>query len=294
MLHCLFRHGACHLTGTAVLIGYGQAAATAGNNCPERNVNQRIIHTLIGLAGTLQPLLVFLFLSADTKHIPIHIGGIVAVCETFPIEGRHQILLHITGHNAFIDGTAVDRGDCCHIFGALHAAFQLQGCHTHGLQFPHIANQTVILQTEGILVLPAAVAIALAAGLGAATTVAGTAADDGRHIALTGVAHAQGAVSEDFDLHRGIFTDMANLIPAQFAAEHHAAHTHGSTKHHTRQAVYGHLGRTMNLDRRRDLAAQLHHIQILHNKGIHTNRCGMADQFHQFRCFTVRNQGIQC
>ena len=107
--------------------------------------------------------------------------------------------------------------------------------------------------------LPAAVAVTLTAGLGAATTVAGTATDSGAQIALTGVTHAQRTMTEDFDLNGGIGADIADLLPAQFPAQDNTGETPGSTQPHTGKGVNGHLGRTVNGHRRRDFTAQTDH-----------------------------------
>ena len=48
----------------------------------------------------------------------------------------------------------------------------------------------------------------------------------------------------------------------------------------------------VDIDLGRDLAAELCHVQILHDKSVHTDGCRMTDQLHQLRQFPVRDQRI--
>ena len=112
-----------------------------------------------------------------------------------------------------------------------------------------------------MLVLVAAVAVALAARLGAAATVAGATADGCGEIALAGVGHAQCAVAEYLDLNGGVGGDIADLLPAQLTAQHHTAPTHSGAKLHAGQIVDGHLGGSVDGNVGSDLLTQLHHTQ---------------------------------
>ena len=97
-------------------------------------------------------------------------------------------------------------------------------------------------------VLPAVIAVALAAGLGTAAPVAGAAADGGGEVALAGIAHAQRAVGKDLDLDGGIFADKADLLPAQLPAEHHPGAAHARAQEHAGQTMDGHLGGAVDGD----------------------------------------------
>ena len=211
----------------------------------EGNGNQTVFRSLVGLPHLFQPLVVFRLILPDAKHILPDPAGVIAIRKTLPVKSGSQRLHHIPGHIAGLDGLPVGAGDRSHILRALHAAFQFHGSHAHLLQILQIVDQTVILQTQRMQVLPAAIAVALTAGLGTATPVAGTAADGCGQIALTGIAHAQGAVGKHFDLNRGIFADIADLLPAQLPAQHHTAETPGCAKLHTGQVVDRHLGRAV-------------------------------------------------
>ena len=288
-----FRSGAFHIAAAAFRIGHRQAAEGGGHHGLEGDIHQGAFAGFIGLAGGLDPGGIILGLLADTEHLPVHIAGIIAVGKALAVEGGHQRLLHGPGHSALIQGTAVGSGNGSHIFGLLHPAFQLQGCHTHLLQLLQVVDQAVVLQAQGILFLPVGIAVALAAGLGAAAPVAGASADERGHIALAGIAHAQSAVTEDLDLDGGIGADVLDLLPVQLPAQDHPAHAHGGTQLDTCQIVNGHLGGAVEGHMGGDLAAQLHNAQVLDDEGIHTGGGRMADQITEFFGFPVGNQGIQ-
>ena len=61
----------------------------------------------------------------------------------------------------------------------------------------------------------------------------------------------------------------------------------------TRKGGNGHLGGAVDRHMGCDLAAQLHHAQVLDDEGIHTGGGSMADQITEFFGFPVGNQGIQ-
>ena len=153
-------------------------------------------------------------------------------------------------------------------------------------------HKAVVFETKGIPVLPAVIAIALPAGLGTAAPVAGTAANGSTEIALTGITHAQSAVTEYFNLNGGVGANIANLLPTQFPAQNHTGKAPGSAHAHTGKAVDGHLSRTMDRHRGRNLPAQPDNAQILHDKGIHTALGGMADQRDHIIGFLVGDQGV--
>ena len=54
-----------------------------------------------------------------------------------------------------------------------------------------------------------------------------------------------------------------------------------------------HLGAAVDGDVGGDLAAQLHHAQILDDEGVHIVLGGVADQLGKLGHFPVRDQGIQ-
>ena len=87
-------------------------------------------------------------------------------------------------------------------------------------------------------------------------------------------------------------TPRSWTIKASTPAEDDTLHTHGGAHLDAGQGVDGHLGGTVDGDMGGNLAAQLHHAQILDDESIHTAQSGMADQLGQFIHFPVRNQGV--
>ena len=154
-------------------------------------------------------------------------------------------------------------------------------------------HQAVVLQTQGVFVLPAAVAVALAAGLGAAPPVAGAAADHGGEVALAGIAHAQGTVAEYLDFNGRIGADIANLVPVQLPAQNHPLHAQGGTQLHAGQGMDSHLSGAVDGNLRGNLAAELGHAQILDDVGVDAGLGGFADQIGNRLEFPVGDQGVQ-
>ena len=286
------RLGTCHDAAAALGIRDFHPAALGCDNGFKGDIDQRGFTRLVGLAGGLDPGRVVLGLLPDTEHIPVHPAGVVAVGKALTVKGGHQNFFHTPGHLTLVQGLAVGCGDGGHVFGLLHPALQLDGGHAHLLQLLQIVHQAVVLQAQGVLVLPVGVAVALAAGLGAAAPVAGTAADHGRHITLAAVAHAQCAMGKNLNFNGGVGADVADLLPAQFPAQHHPAHAPGGAEHHPGQGVDRHLGGAVEGHMGGDLTAQLHHAQILDDEGIHAAAGGVADGLTQLGDLLVGDQGI--
>ena len=258
-----------------------------------RHIHQWVFRPLIALAGCAHPGGFVALVLPNAKHIVARPPGIITVRKTLAVKGRHQGIHHLLGQLFAIQCPAVHIGDDCHIFRPLHPTFQLQRCYAHAVELPQMGDQTVVLQAQRVPVFPAAVTVALAAGLGAPSPIAAAAANGGGQIALAGIAHAQCAVTEDLDLNGRMLADIANLLPAQFPAEHHPAQTPGRAQQHAGQGVNGHLGGAVQRNGRGDPAAKLHHAQILDDKGIHAAfGCGF-DQFDALRDFLIRHQRIE-
>ena len=268
-----------HRAGAALRVGDGEGAAVYGNDSPEFQINKLSLSRFKGLPGGLKPLGIVPGILPGAEHLLIHPAGVVAVGEALPVEGGHQGVHHGPGHLSIVHGLAVHGGDGGNVLGLFHPAFQLHGHNAHGFQLLQIVDETVVLQAQGVFFLPAAIAVALAAGLGAAAPVAGPAADGGGQITLSAVAHTQSAVDKNFNFDGGIGADIPDFLPAQLPAEHHPLQAHGGAKLHPGQGVDGHLGGAVDGNVGSDLAAQLHHAQVLHDKGIDVILGGVADQF---------------
>ena len=99
-------------------------------------------------------------------------------------------------------------------------------------------------------------------------------------------------MDKDLDFNGGIGADIADLLPAQLPAEHHPLQAHGGAKLDTGQGVNGHLGGAVNRNLGGNLAAKLHHPQILDDKGIDIVLGGMADQLRHLLHLPVCHQGV--
>ena len=245
------------------------------------------------MPGGLEPLGIVGGFLADAEHFGVHPAGIVAVGEALTVEGGVQGIHHGLGDGHLVHRLAVDGGDGGHVFRPLHPAFQFQGDHAHLLQFPQIGDQAVVLQAQGVFFLPVGVAVALAAGLGAAPTVAGAAADHGGHVALAGIAHAQRAMDENFNFNGRVGADIADLLPAQLPAENNPLYAHGGAQQHAGQRMDGHLGTAVDGNAGGNLTAQLHHAQVLHDKGVNIILRGIANQLRRLGHLPVGDQGIE-
>ena len=92
-------------------------------------------------------------------------------------------------------------------------------------------------------VRPAGKAVGQTAGLGAGATVAAAPPDDGGHLTLAAVTHAQRAVDERFDLNGAFFADLGNFLTVQLAREHRARHAEPCRFLNARERVQAHLRR---------------------------------------------------
>ena len=289
---CLFRQGAVDGAVPAFGVEDSQTAPVGQDVDDKPDVHTAVLYAFVALAHGCHPGGRLLVVFADAEHGMAGAAGVIAVGKALTVEGAGQFLHHGTGDGAFIQSLTVGAGDGGHIFGPLHPAFQFDGGNAHGFQFFQLTDQTVVLQAQGIPVLPAAVAVALAAGLGAAATVAGTAADGSGQVALTGIAHAQSTVGKHFDLNGRILADIGDLFPAQFPAQYHPGHAPGRAQPHTGQRMDGHLGRTVDRNTGGDPPAQFHNAQILDDEGIHATDCRVADQLAELNLLPVRDQSI--
>ena len=286
------RPGAVAAADPALRVGGRQVAAVHRHCGVEFQVHQRGFSRLVGLPGSLKPLAVLPGLLADAEHLLVHPAGVVAVGKALAVEGGHQGVHHGSGHRPLVQGLAVNRGDGGHIFRPLHPAFQLDGGHAHGLQLLQVVHQAVVLQAQGILFLPPAVAVALAAGLGTPAPVTGPSADHRGHIALPGIAHAQRSMGKYLNFNGRAGADVADLLPGQLPAQNHPAHAHGRAQLHPRQGVNRHLGGAVDGHLGGNLAAQLHHPQVLDDEGVHVVLGGVPDQLRHFPHLPVRHQGV--
>ena len=115
-----------------------------------------------------------------------------------------------------------------------------------------------------MVVHASAEAVLQATGLGAHAAVAAALADQGRHVALSGVAEAQRAVDEDLDLDGRVFGDVADLFEIELPGEHGPRHAELGRGLDALEVVDGHLGAGVQRDVRQILADGGGETQILH------------------------------
>ena len=288
-----FRFRSLQSDSAALRVGNGQAAAVQPHLCAHDNGHKALLRSLIGLPDGFHPSGVLALFLPDAKHMASDSAGIVAVSKALPVKGSIKLIHHGFGDFAGVDGGPVYLRHCSHIFRPLHPSLQLEGGHTHIFQLLHVVYQTVILETQGVAVLPAVIAVALTAWLGAAAPVSGPSADCRRQIALTGIAHAQCAVTEHFNFDGGVLADIADLLTAQLPAENYPLETPCGAELHPGQGVNGHLGGAVNGNFRGNLSAETDNPQILHDERIHTAGGCLTDQGRCSIGFLIRYQSVQ-
>lgn len=129
------------------------------------------------------------------------------------------------------------------ILRPLHAPFDLEAGDTHIHHLRHEGREVRVLQAQRIAVRPAGKAVGQTAGLSAGAAVAAAPPDDGRHLALAAVAHAQRAVDERFDLDGAFLADFGDLPARKLTREHRARHAEPCRFLNARERVQAHLRR---------------------------------------------------
>ena len=129
------------------------------------------------------------------------------------------------------------------VLRALHAPFDLEARDAHVHHLRHEGREVRVLQAQRMAVRPAGKAVGQTAGLGAGTTVAAAPPDDGRHLALAAITHAQRAVDKRFDLDGAFLADFGDLPARKLAREHRARHAETSRFFDARKRVQAHLRR---------------------------------------------------
>ena len=239
-------------------------------------------------------LLALVLLRSDAEHVRSLLTGIVAVGEALTGEGGfQQAHVFFRRQSVFLCGPRVDAGDDGGILGTAHAAFQLQAGDAHPVQIVQIADEAVVLQTERILAGMSAGVVALTAGLGAQTAVAAATANHGAHVTLSGIAHAQSAVSEDLNLDGGVRADVGDLVPVELPRETDALQAHRGAHLHALQAVNAHLRAAVKLKTRQGTPQDLDHAEILNDQGVGSVRRGLFCGLQRGRYLTVGQERIQ-
>ena len=155
------------------------------------------------------------------------------------------------------------------IFRALHAPFDLEAGNTHIHHLRHEGREVRVLQAQRMAVRPAGKAVGQAAGLGAGATVAAAPPNDGGHLALAAVAHAQRAVDERFDLDGAFLADFGDLPARKLAREHRARHAEPCRFLNARERVQAHLRRGVQRHVGNNFLQRRQNAPILHQDRVH-------------------------
>ena len=229
----------------------------------------------------------------DAEHV-LFVPVEIALGKALAGEGLlQQLHLLLGGLAVLLQGLGIDAGDDGHVLRPLHPALDLHAGHAHFLQLPEPGGQAVVLQAQGVIVHGAAHGVLHPAGLGAHAPVAAAAADQGGHIALAGIAHAQGAVDKDLDLDGAVAADIGDLLPAQLPGQHHPAHAHLRRGLDPGQIVQAHLGAGVQRDIRQGLAHGLDEAQVLDDDAVGPQVGGQPGRIHRRPDLPVVDQGVQ-
>ena len=155
------------------------------------------------------------------------------------------------------------------IFRALHAPLDLEACNAHIHHLRHKGREVRVLQAQRMAVRPAGKAVGQTAGLGAGAAVAAAPPDDGRHLALAAVAHAQRAVDERFDLDGAFLADFGDLPARKLAREHRARHAEPCRFLNARERVQAHLRRGVQRHVGNNFLQRRQNAPILHQDRVH-------------------------
>ena len=242
------RLGHCAGDGHAVAVcifhrqGHRLTGADGAFQC-ERHEPQ--IFLFIARANLAEPVLgpscVF---GPRAKHLASAHAAIVALGEAVARESEGELFLLVLRRRAMLaQEPRVDLRHGGDVLRALHAPLNLEARDAHVHHLRHEGREVRVLQAQRMAVRPAGKAVGQTAGLGAGATVAAAPPDDGGHLTLAAVTHAQRAVDERFDLNGAFFADLGNFLTVQLAREHRARHAEPCRFLNARERVQAHLRR---------------------------------------------------
>ena len=221
----LLRHGADCLAHVPVVILRGQLRGLVRtHHRVEFDAHTRALARFIRCSCGGEELLVALLLLPRAEHVLSGLSLIIALREALPGEDGLE-LLHVFLRDALaVDGGSIRLRHDRDILGPLHPAFDFNRRNAHALKLPHVLDQTVVLQTQGVSRrLEPAVAIRKPARLGALAAVSGASSDDGGQVALPRVAHTQRTVDENLNFDGASSANMADLVHRELPRQHDPA-----------------------------------------------------------------------
>ena len=294
----LLRHGACDGEGPA-----GAACRQHGGDAPgdgdgELHRMEPVLPAVfIGPADLCEKLLRPAgVLRTHPEHGGALLPQIISLGEAVAVEGGQKLpLLLPGGAPALIQQAAVDARYQGHILRTLHPPLDLQAGSAHSGELRDLVRQAGILQAQRMLPPAggAACAVGQPAGLGTAPSVAAALPHHGAQGALTGVAHAKGAVDEDLDLSGAAPDDGADVLPGELPGQHHPLHAQLGGLPGASQGKEGHLGAGVDGQIRRDLPGQGKNAPVLDQDGVDAHFGGPAQGRGGLGKLPVRDQGVQ-
>ena len=101
-------------------------------------------------------------------------------------------------------------------------------------------------------------------------------------------------MDEHLDLHGTAAADVRDLLTRKLAREHDAADAELRRLLHALERVNAHLRGGVDRHLRRDLAAERHHAEILHDECVHAEHRSGADDVGGTRHFAVGDERVEC
>ena len=152
--------------------------------------------------------------SANAEHVPF-VTVKVSLCEAVAGECIFKHLhLFLCGLAMLFQGTVINIRNYSSVFRAFHPPFDFNAGNACVFDLIQTADQAVILQGKRVVIHPPAKTVLHPTGLGTHTAISASSADEGRHVALPGVAEAKSPMHKDFRFDRRIFCNKTNLLQA--------------------------------------------------------------------------------
>ena len=185
--------------------------------------------------------------------------------------------------------------DVLHIAEVFQASLYLERGDAGSYHVFKLLAGVEIAERQQVLLLEEQSAVAIvevvggAAGLRAASAVAAAAVEVLTHVALTAVAHTEGAVDEGLEVETGGLSDLLHLLQGGFAGQHHAAKTHLFQELYAFHGGVVALGAGMQLD---GWQVALQQPQVLDEQGVDTDIVELVYQLYGGFDFVVEEQRV--
>ena len=204
------------------------------------------------------------------EHLASAHTAVVPLGKAVAREGEGELFLLVLRRRAMLAQKArVDLRHGGDVLRALHAPLDLEARDAHVHHLRHEGREVRVLQAQRMAVRPAGKAVGQTAGLGARAAVAAAPPDDGGHLTLAAVTHAQRAVDKSFDLNGAFLADFGDLPARKLAREHRARHAEPCRFLNARERVQAHLRRGVQRHVGNDFLQRRQNAPILHQDRVH-------------------------